>query len=382
MRLTRRDLLRGMGAAAAVAGCTSKPPSVAVSTMPSAAPQSVPSSSKRILILGGTGFVGPAIVNAARANGHVLTMFNRGKTNPHLFPDVETIIGDRRTDMDRLKGRDWDAVIDTWASLPRGVRTAAELLRDHVGQYLFVSTISVYKLGRDPIDEGSPVLTISDPTIEKVDDNTYGPLKALAEQAAEKAMPGRVTSVRSGVIVGPGDPSDRFIYWPERMTRGGEMIVPGVPTDRMQFIDVRDLGEWMVGAVEKRTVGTYNIVGPRDPSLGVILDACKSALASDVRFEWIESAWLDKNDASGWAAFPLAVPHDADDSGFGKVSAARALATGLRYRPTGETAKAALDWWNAQTEERRAKKRPGLSADREADLLKRWHARATSPATQ
>jgi 2'-hydroxyisoflavone reductase len=206
MRVRRRDFLAALAAAAA--GC-------AMSTHRSsptmrAAPATKP---KRILVLGGAGYVGPHIVRAARARGHTITLFNRGKTNPSLFADCETIIGDRRTDIERLKGRDWDAVIDTWVMMPKSVRAMAELVKDHVGQYLFVSTISVYKLGKEPIDESSPVLTpktVNATKLEGVED--YGGNKFLAERAAEEVMPGRATNLRSGVIVGPGDPSDRFIY--------------------------------------------------------------------------------------------------------------------------------------------------------------------------
>jgi 2'-hydroxyisoflavone reductase len=311
-----------------------------------------------------------------------VTLFNRGKTNPGLFPDVETILGDRMTDLDRLKGRDWDAVIDTWAPGPTLVRRAAELLRDRVGQYVFVSTISVYELARAPIDESSPVLPLP-PGVEigkplKIDGKTYGPLKVLAEQAAETAMPGRATAVRAGVIVGPGDPSDRFVYWPLRLARGGDVLAPGVPTDPMQFIDVRDLDEWIVRVVEDKHVGVYNAVGPDQPTIGAVLASMKTALGSDARLSWVPSAWLEKNEVRYWASFPIAVPAEADDSGFAKVSAKKAIAKGLRFRSPGETAKDALAWYRAQSEERRAEKRPGLTAEREAELLAQWHAASAS----
>lgn len=328
--------------------------------------------SQRILILGGTGFVGPALVQAARARGHVITLFNRGKTNPTLFADVETILGDRRTDIDRLRGRDWDAVIDTWVNLPRTVRTAAELLRDHVGHYLFLSTISVYQLGRDPIDEGSPVLRLADEKSEKFDLTTYGPLKALAERAAEEAMPGRATAVRAGVIVGPGDPSDRFIYWPLRLARGGEVLAPGAPGDRMTFIDHRDLADWMILAVEQRLTGVYNVVGPEQPELGAVLDACTTGVGGEARLTWVDSRWLEAQGAGGWEDFPLAVRRDSEEAGFARVSAARAIATGLRFRSPAVTARDSLAWWNALPAERRNRPRPGLRPEREAELLARW----------
>jgi 2'-hydroxyisoflavone reductase len=370
MGVRRREFLAALAAAAA--GCAVN------RARPSTSGEQALSrpAKKRILILGGTGFVGPPLVEAARARGHTVTLFNRGKTHPGLFPDVETIIGDRRTDLDKLKGREWDAVVDTWVMLPKSVRAAATLLRDHVGQYLFVSTISVYKLGREPIDESSPVLTppVVDP--DKIDSvEAYGGNKQLAEKAAELLMPGRATAIRAGVIVGPGDPSDRFIYWPLRMQRGGEVLVPGAPDDRMQHIDVRDLGAWIVRCIEERIVGVYNAVGPTNPALGAVLAACNEAAGGNAKLTWVDGKWLEDQQVGGWGDFPLVVDSHGDQAGFGHVSAQKAIARGLRFRPTVETARAALAWWQTQPEERRNKERPGLTAERETELLTAWHAR-------
>jgi 2'-hydroxyisoflavone reductase len=330
------------------------------------------------LILGGTGFAGPPIVEAARARGHRVTLFNRGKTNPGLFPDVETILGDRMTDMDRLGGREWDAVIDTWAPGPTLVSRAAELLHEHVGHYLYLSTISVYKLGRDPIDEQSEVLKLPPglalKDIHAIDEKVYGPLKALAEQAAEAKMPGRATSVRAGVLVGPTDPSDRFLYWPPRMARGGEMIAPGAPDDRMTFIDIRDLGAWFVTLIEQKTMGVYNAVGPSDPLLGAVLEQVRRGVGSTAKLTWVDGAWLEANDAAGWGSFPLAVLKGDEQAGFGRVSAARAIAAGLTFRPAADTARDALAWWNKEPAARRAQERPGITLEREAELLQKWRA--------
>ena len=368
MPVRRREFLAAL-AAAAVGCATSSSRSPSSKSVSAAKP-------KRILILGGTGFVGPAIVHAARARGHTLTLFNRGKTAPGMFPDVETIIGDRTTDLDRLKGREWDAVIDTWVMMPKSVHAAASLLKDHVGQYLFVSTISVYKLGKDPIDESSPVLspkTVNATKLEGVED--YGGNKALAEREAEEIMPGRATNLRSGVIVGPGDPSDRFIYWPLRFARGGEVLAPGTPDDRMQLIDVRDLGSFIIRCIDERIVGTYNCVGPDDPALGHVLDAVKTATGSDARVTWADGPFLDAEKAGGWMDFPLAVGNNDDQAGFGHVNAKKAIARGLTFRPVADSARDALAWYNAQPEERRQKKRPGLTPEREAELLQKWHAK-------
>jgi 2'-hydroxyisoflavone reductase len=372
MRVRRRDFLVGLAAAAA--GCAMSGTRSSPATSSRAAPSVKP---KRILVLGGTGYVGPPIVNAARALGHTITLFNRGKTNPGLFADCETIIGDRVTDIDRLKGREWDAVIDTWVMMPKTTRASAELLKDHVGQYLFVSTISVYKLGKDPIDESSPKLTpktVNATKLEGVED--YGGNKYLAERAIEEVMPGRTTNLRAGVIVGPGDPSDRFIYWPLRMARGGEVLAPGTPDDRMQLIDVRDLALFIVRCLDEKIVGTYNCVGPDDPALGHVLDACKTAAKSDARITWADSKWLESEKAGGWDDFPLTVLNSDDTCGFGHVNAGRAIARGLKFRAPVESARDALAWYLAQPEERRNKSRPGLTPEREAELLQKWHARS------
>jgi len=383
MPIDRRTFLKATFGTAALFGCAprgaSPTPRVA-QTADAHAPARARPAPKRILVLGGTGYAGPPIVEAALQRGHTVTLFNRGKTAPGLFPGVETILGDRITQLDRLAGRDWDAVVDTWAPGPTLVRRAAELLRDRVGHYVYFSTISVYKLEKAPLHEGSPVLTLPPglklADIKSIDEKTYGPLKALAEQAAEETMPGRTTSVRAGVLVGPGDPTDRFMYWPLRVAHGGTMIAPGKPDDPMQLIDVRDVGAWIVTAIEERHVGTYNAVGPQAPRIGAILDDVRAAVGGGARPIWIPHAWLEKNDAAGWEHFPLSIDPDGDESGFGRVSCARAIAKGLRFRPVTETTRDALAWWNREPEERRAKPRPGISLEREAELLRRWRESA------
>jgi 2'-hydroxyisoflavone reductase len=375
--MRRRGFLKILGAGA-LAGCAT--PGAAPAGRPVATAKPAP---KRILILGGTGFIGPHIVRAARSQGHTVTLFNRGKSNPHLFPDVETILGERQTgrqtDLARLGSRSWDAVIDTWTRYPSAVRAATELLRDRIAHYLFVSTISVYQIGRAPLDESSPVQTTNEPTVETMELPRYGPLKALSEQAAEQMMPGRVTVVRPGVIAGPGDPTDRFTYWPVRLAAGGDVLVPEGSDYRLQCIDVRDLGQWIITAIEARHFGTYNAVGPADPALPAVLAACQAGVGSSARLQWVPDKWLEKNDVRGWEAFPLVVGGDSPMSGFAHVSAARAVAAGLRFRSLAETARDTLGWWSAQSEERRNQKRPGLSREREAELLKLWRAQAAAP---
>ncbi|HEU4523181.1 MAG TPA: NAD-dependent epimerase/dehydratase family protein, partial [Thermoanaerobaculia bacterium] len=213
----------------------------------------------RILILGGTGFIGPHQIRYAVARGHKVSMFNRGKTNPGLFPGVEHLEGDRNGQLDALKNREWDAVIDNPATLPRWVRDTAQLLKEKAGQYVFISTLSVYrdnsKIG---MDEADPVIVLEDPTVEQITGATYGGLKALAEDEARKAFGDRATVIRPGLIVGPGDNTDRFTYWPVRIARGGEILAPGDPQNPVQIIDARDLAEWTIRVVENKTFGTYN----------------------------------------------------------------------------------------------------------------------------
>ena len=264
MPASRREFVQST---LALAGAWALPRSVGAEAPLPAAPNpksASPIKPLKVLILGGTAFLGPEIVEAARAHGHVLTLFNRGKTNPGLFPDIEKLRGDRNGDLKALEGRSWDAVIDTSGYVPRHVRDSARLLSKAVGHYVFISTVSVYAdFKAEGMDESAPVGTLPDPTVEQVTGETYGPLKALCEKAAEEAMPGHVANVRPGLIVGPGDPTDRFSYWPVRVAKGGDVLAPGNPDTAVQFIDVRDLAAWSVKLVEDGHAGVYNAVGPK-----------------------------------------------------------------------------------------------------------------------
>jgi 2'-hydroxyisoflavone reductase len=332
-------------------------------------------SGKRLLVLGGTGFLGPAIVEAARARGHVLTLFNRGKTNPGLFPDVETLHGDRDGKLDALRGRSWDAVLDTSGYVPRVVSMSARLLAPAVQRYLFVSTISVYADGIAPgSDESAPLATLPDPASEAVREH-YGALKALCERSVEEILPGRALVVRPGLIVGPRDPTDRFTYWPVRVARGGEVLAPGDGKDPVQVVDVRDLAAFLVDLVERGETGRYNAVGPeRTLTMGALLAACREAAPeSDANLTWVPATFLEKAGIAPWSDLPAWVPA-GPDAGFTQVSNARALARGLRFRPVVETARDTLAWWRTLPEDRRAKVRAGITAEREAEVLARWRA--------
>ncbi len=331
----------------------------------------------RLLVLGGTSFLGPALVEAARARGHALTLFNRGRTNPGLFPDVERLAGDRDGRLEALAGRSWDVAVDTSGYVPRIVRASAELLSAAVERYLFVSTISVYAEPLAPgADESAPLASVPDPASEDVRAH-YGGLKALCEKAAEAALPGRVLVVRPGLIVGPRDPTDRFTYWPARVARGGEVLAPGDGSDPVQIADVRDLAAWMVAMAERRETGTFNAVGPASPlSMRELLLACRRAPGSDARLAWVPLAFLEKSGLRPWVDLPAWLPGAGEDAGFARVSAARAIARGLRFRPVEETARDTLAWWRSLPEERRARPRAGLSPEREAETLAAWRAAA------
>jgi 2'-hydroxyisoflavone reductase len=394
MAIQRRTFLRYAGGLAGLAACrpTAEPahpppgpgPEVARSpaTDPPLAPEPILLGGEKlkILVLGGTGFLGPHLVEAMLQRGHTPTLFNRGKTRPGLFPDVEKLRGDRDGGLQPLQGRRWDAVIDTSGYVPRVVRASAELLAPNVRQYVFVSSISVYADTTTPNpDESHPVATMPDPKSEAVME-FYGALKALCEQAVEAALPGRTTNIRPGLIVGPGDPTDRFTYWPVRVAQGGEVLAPGNPNDPVQFIDARDLAAFILTTLEKGHVGVYNATGPAEP-LGIegLLTACKTVSGSDASFTWADGEFLAAQKVEAWSDMPVWVPPVGDGIGMATTSVARAVGKGLSFRPLADTVKATLDWWATLPADRRAKLRAGITREREAEVLAAWH-KAHPPA--
>lgn len=331
-----------------------------------------------LLILGGTVFLGRHLVEAALSRGHRITLFNRGRHGAELFAGVEKLRGDRAAGAEglaALRGRRWDAVIDTSGYLPRAVRESAGLLAGAVEQYTFISSISVYADMRAPgADESAPVGVLADERAEEVTGETYGPLKALCERAAEEAMPGRALVVRPGLIVGPHDPTDRFTYWVARVARGGELLAPGRPAWRTQFIDARDLADWTLDMVEGRRSGVYNATGPAAPlPFGRLLGACQAVSRSDAQPVWVDEQFLLDRGVQPWSDLPLWIPElDASMAGFSEVSCAQALAAGLRFRPLEETVGDTLAWH--ATRPRGQGLQAGLSAPREAELLAAWRA--------
>ncbi len=338
----------------------------------------------KLLILGGTMFLGPHVVEYARRRDHVITLFNRGRTNPHLFTDLERLVGDRNGNLAALAGRQWDACIDTSGYAPRMVTESATLLaKNGLRHYLFVSSVSVYpdsafhKIG---VDEQTPVATLKDPTNETVTAESYGPLKAACEAAANRAMPGRVTIVRPGLIVGPRDPTDRFTYWTARLDRGGDVLAPSPRDAPVQFIDARDLARWLVQLVEDGHAGTFNALGPEyELTMEELLHGCKCVAGRPARFTWVDERFLLDQGVGPWMELPLWVPQ-AEGIGFARVSNARGREKGLTFRPPAETIRDTLDWHRTRPADYRW--RGTLKAEKEAAVLQAWRTAATQPATR
>ncbi|MCA9969098.1 MAG: hypothetical protein KC425_02730 [Anaerolineales bacterium] len=325
-----------------------------------------------LLIIGGTRFLGRALVDAALAAGHTVTLFNRGRTNPDLYPHVETLVGDRDGGLDVLNGRSFDAVVDTCGYVPRIVRAAARRLADQVGHYTFISTLSVYSdPSRLDMDETAPLGTLEDESVEAVTGETYGPLKVLCEQAVDEEMHGRALHVRSGLIVGPHDPTDRFSYWPHRVARGGEVLAPVGPDYGVQFTDVRDLAEWTIRATAARLTGPYNVVGPVQPlPMGDLLATSRAASGSDAAFTWVSEPFLAAHEVGPYVELPLWAP--TAYAGYNAFNNDKAVAAGLTFRPIADTVRATLDWLATRPADHEW--RAGLTPEREAALLQAWHA--------
>lgn len=325
-----------------------------------------------ILILGGTRFLGRTLVRSAQARGHKITLFNRGISNPNLYPDVEHITGDRKVDLSGLENGRWDAVIDTCGYEPAFVRSSAELLSARANLYAFISSISVYADVSHPgVDETAPVERLPEGAAETFNMENYGALKALCEQAAEQAMPGRVLTIRPGLIVGEFDPTDRFTYWPWRVAQGGEVLAPGRPAHLTQFIDVRDLADWTIRMVEKGAVGCYNATGPQEPlTMEALLETSRRVSSSSARLTWVPEAFLLKNGVEPWSDLPLYLPDsDPDQAGSDQVSIQKALAAGLTFLPLEDTLQSTLDW--AKSFPADHPWRAGLTREREAELLRK-----------
>ena len=345
----------------------------------------------KLLVLGGTKFLGRCVVEEALARGHEVTLFNRGQLNPELFPEVEKLRGDRDGGLDVLEGRRWDAAVDPSGYSPRVVRDSARLLAESVEHYTFVSSVSAYRDTSVPgVDESYAVGNITEERLREAEALTqseltaapffwevYGALKALCERAAEEAMPGRVLSVRAGLVVGPHDYSDRFTYWPRRVSEGGDVLAPGNPERQVQFVDARDLAAWMLDMAEARRAGTYNATGPDYRlTMGRVLEVCRETAGSGARFVWVDEKFLLDAGVGPWMEMPLWTPESSEDNGnrhFMGLSVERALAAGLRFRPLSETVRDTLEWDISRPAD--TQRSAGLAREKEREVLDAWKSR-------
>ena len=323
----------------------------------------------RILIIGGTRFLGRHLVESALERSHEVTLFNRGKSNPNLFPQLETILGDREQDVEKLKGRIWDAVIDVSGYLPRIVHLSAEVLKESVARYVFISSISVYEdFKQTGIDESYPVGKLQDEMVEEITGETYGPLKALCEKVVQDIYREGALIIRPGLIVGPHDPTDRFTYWPVRIARGGDVLAPQKPEAPIQVIDVRDLSNFILKLIQENASGVYNATGPDyELNIGKLLDVSKQVTGSNANIHWASVDFLNQHKVEAWSDMPTWVPDDEEGVGFSRVDVSKAIEAGLRFRPLEETVRDTLAW--AQTRPADHEWRAGLTAEREAQVL-------------
>ena len=339
--------------------------------------------SLRILILGGTGFTGPFQVRYALNRGHKVTVFNRGRTHPGELPkEAEQLIGDRNGQLDALKGRTWDVVIDNPATLPIWVRDAAQILKGNAERYVFISSTAVYAdTSKQNMDETAPLVKYTGADAMKETNASmrasnfalFGPLKAQSEAEAEKWFPNKTLVIRPGYIVGPGDESDRWTYWPVRVERGGEVLAPGTPSDPMQIIDARDLAEWTIRMVEQGTVGAFNATGPKSRlSMGRMLNVIRDTTKSDARFTWVPDEFLKAQNMID--EFPIWTSPKGTEISYLTTNIDKALRHGLTFRSLSDTTRATLEWFRKQTPERQLKMRAGITPKREAEVLAAWHS--------
>lgn len=323
----------------------------------------------KILIIGGTRFLGRHLVNSARARGHEVTLFNRGKTNPDLFRNVKIIRGDREQDLNQLEGT-WDAVIDTCGYVPRVVKLSANMLKLKTEKYVFISSISVYaSFAKIGINESDKVATLEDESIEEITGETYGALKALCEKAVQEILGIDSLIIRPGLIVGPHDPTDRFTYWVKRVAQGGEILAPEKPEAVTQIIDVRDLADFILTLIESDVSGVFNATGPDTPlSFGMLLDTCKLISGSDAKFKWASLDFINQNNIAPWSDLPAWLPDTVEDAGFSRVDISKALNAGLKFSALENTVRDTLTWINELPNDYEMK--AGLSKDRELELMR------------
>ena len=379
MSTSRKNFLKLSAAAGGALGLGLRPDkaSGATRTESGTARGGTPHRQIDILILGGTGFIGPFQVRYAIQRGHNVPLFNRG-SGRDMFPDIETLIGDRNGDLESLRGRRWDVVIDNSRSRPDWVEIAAEFLKDSTDQYMYVSSRSAYSnLSSVPMTANASTWTYESAGLSFGDDLPYGLAKAESERTAHRIMPERTTVVRPGLIIGPGDETDRFTYWPVRINRGGEVLSPGDPSDPIQIIDVRDLTEWMIRLGENGTMGTFNGVGPRTPRpVSELLYGIRAVTTAETTFTWVGGDFLSEMGVRPYSHMPVWRPPTPGNEGFARFDLTPEIKAGLTFRPLAVTAKDTLDYHFSRTPERQAKLAAGISVEREAEVLAAWHARS------
>lgn len=381
MTTDRRDFLRLSAVAGGALGLGMVPGGWPTRATNGATPHASPRRAIRILILGGTGFIGPFQVRYAVERGHTVAIFNRGRTAPGMFGDeVEQLIGDRNGQLDALRGRTWDLVIDNSRDRPDWVRLTAEMLRDSAGIYMYVSSRSAYSdVSRVPMTSDAPTFTYDTAGVDPArpeDDLPYGLAKALSEREVQRFFPGRTNVVRPGLIIGPEDDTDRFTYWPVRIHRGGEVLAPGDGTDPVQIIDVRDLTEWMIRMGENGHTGMFNGVGPATPRpMAELLYGIRAVTTAEATFTWVPADFLSEYRVRAYAEMPVWRPGVGRYRGFARFDLTNEVAHGLTFRPLAVTAKDTLDFHFSRPPERQARLAAGLTAEREAEVLAAWHAR-------
>lgn len=343
--------------------------------------------SLRILLIGGTQFVGRHIAQQALARGHALTLFNRGRTNAGLFAQAEQLRGDRAGDLSALGTRDWDAVIDTCGYTRKPVAAMCRALAGRVKRYVFISSVSVYKSFAAPNDESSPTGAIDDADTDTIDGETYGPLKALCEDEVRSAFGARALIIRPGLIAGPHDPTDRYTYWVARIARardGDEVLAPESPAAPIQYIDARDLAGWILHCIEQQISGTFNAVCPPGlHTLGKLLAACQTSAGVACKLTWASPEFLQAHAVAPWTELPLWLPmHDADGAHFMRTRCDAAQAAGLQCRPLRDTVQATYDWLMQLPDDRRARLKAGLAPHRERALLHAWRESQTANGTR
>jgi 2'-hydroxyisoflavone reductase len=374
---SRRDFLRATAAAGGALGLGLVPGAGAYPQANALIAHAGSEEKLKILVLGGTGFIGPHTVQYAMDRGHEITLFNRGRSNTHLFPELEKLVGDRNGDLESLRGRRWDVCFDNNASNIDWVEYSTEFLKDSVDRYHYVSSRSAYSdLSSIPMGIHAPTFTFETAGVEPGAERLpYGLQKALCERQVQKIFPEHSTIFRPGLIIGPGDHTDRFTYWPVRIHRGGEVLAPSDGYDPVQIIDVRDFTEWMVRVAENEYNGVFNCVGPATPRpMAELLYGIRAVTTAETTFTWVPLSFLAEHEVRPYSEMPVWLPPTPGREGFARFDLTPEVKRGFTFRPLAVTTKDTLDFHFSRPLERQQQLRAGISAEREAEVLAAWHA--------